>query len=387
VTMTYLDNAATTFPKPQQVSEALRGWMETGSGSPGRGSHAFSRRSGDVVNRVRRSLARLFGSHDENRLIFCCSATDALNMALKGFLEEGDHVLISSMEHNSVLRPLRGMEQAGRISLDIVPCDSQGRLDPDDIIRRFNERTRLVVVSHASNVSGTIQPIKAIGRAVRERGAYLLVDAAQSAGVIPIDLGALDIDMMAFAGHKGLYGLQGTGCLIVGDRVDSLRPWREGGTGFNSLSETQPRAWPEAFEAGTPNVPGILALGAGLAFIEEEGIDAIQRKEMERCAELWESLAGYDTVTLYGPPPGKDRVAVLSLNIKGWEPDDVGNMLNHNHGIQVRTGLHCAPLAHRTLGTHPLGTVRLSPGYFSTPEDIQQAVTAIGTLATTLVAG
>jgi selenocysteine lyase/cysteine desulfurase len=260
-------------------------------------------------------------------------------------------------------------------------------MDPDDIIQRFNKRTRLVVVSHASNVTGTIQPIKAIGRAVRERGAYLLVDAAQSAGILPIDLGALDVDMVAFAGHKGLYGLQGTGCLIVGDRVRSLRPWREGGTGFNSLSETQPRAWPEAYEAGTPNVPGILSLGAGLSFIEAEGSDAIQRKEMEQLTELWEALAGFDNVELYGPPPGGERVAVLSLNIKGWEPDDVGSILNHNYGIQVRTGLHCAPLAHRTLGTHPLGTVRLSPGYFTTNEDIQQAIMAIRMLATTLVAG
>jgi cysteine desulfurase family protein len=385
--MTYLDNASTTFPKPHRVVEALRDWLETGAGSPGRGSHAFARKSGDAVNGVRRRLARFFGLRDENRLIFCFSATDALNMALKGFLDEGDHVLVSSMEHNSVLRPLRGMEQGGRISLEVVPCDSQGRLDPDDIIRRFNKRTRLVVVSHASNVAGTVQPIKAIGRTVRERGAFLLVDAAQSAGILPIDVGSLDVDMVAFAGHKALYGLQGTGGLIVGDRIRSLRPWREGGTGFNSLSETQPRAWPEAFESGTPNVPGILALGAGLVFIEEEGIDAIQRVEMKQCAELWEALAGFDNIELYGPPPGEDRVAVLSLNIKGWEPDDVGNILNHNYGIQVRTGLHCAPLAHRTLGTHPLGTVRLSPGYFSTPEDIQQAVNAIKTLATTLVAG
>jgi cysteine desulfurase family protein len=387
VTGIYLDNAATTFPKPRQVGEALRDWLETGAGSPGRGNHAFALRSGDAVHRVRRGLARFFGVRDENRVVFCCSATDALNLALKGFLDEGDHVLISSMEHNSVLRPLRGLEQDRRIRLEVVPCDSLGRLDPGDIVSRFNERTRLVVVSHASNVAGTVQPIKEIGTAVRERGAYLLVDAAQSAGVLPLDLGALDVDMVAFAGHKGLYGLQGTGCLIVGDRVRSLRPWREGGTGVDSLSETQPRAWPEAFESGTPNVPGILSLGAGLAFVEEKGIDAIRGVEMERCSRIWEGLAGFDNVELYGPPPGEGRVGVLSLNIKGWEPEDVGDILNSNHGIRVRTGLHCAPLAHRTLGTHPLGTVRLSPGYFSTPDDIRKTVLAIGMLARTIVAG
>jgi selenocysteine lyase/cysteine desulfurase len=277
------------------------------------------------------------------------------------------------------------MEQDGRIHLEIAPCDSLGRLDPDDVACRFNEKTRLVVVSHASNVAGTVQPIEAIGRAVREKGAYFLVDAAQSAGILPIDMRSLDVDMLAFAGHKALFGLQGTGCLILGDRVRSLRPWREGGTGFNSISETQPQAWPEALESGTLNVPGILSLGAGLAFIEEQGIENIRQKEMDRCRELWDAATEFENVELYGPPPGEDRVAVLSLNIKGWEPEDVGNILNHNHGIQVRTGLQCAPLAHRALGTHPLGTVRLSPGYFSTPDDIQTAVQAVTSLATILV--
>jgi cysteine desulfurase family protein len=385
--MPYFDNAATSFPKPEGVRNAVRDWLEIGAGTPGRGNHAPARRSVDAVTRVRRNLTRFFGAADENRLIFCYSATDALNLALKGFLEEGDHVLISSMEHNSVLRPLRGLERDGHISLEIVPCDSRGCLDPDSIIQRFNARTKLVVVSHASNVTGTIQPIEEIGKAVRERGAYLLVDAAQTAGILPIDVGALAADMLAFSGHKGLYGLQGTGGLVVGERISSLRPWREGGTGFNSLSETQPQRWPEAFEAGTPNVPGILSLGEGLAFIEERGIGAIHRAELERFTQLWEAVSGLSGVELYGPPPGEGRIGVLSLNIKGWEPEDVGDVLNYNHGIQVRTGLHCAPLAHKTIGTYPTGTVRLSAGYFTTPEDIRQAVRAVTTLATTLVPG
>jgi cysteine desulfurase family protein len=385
--MPYLDNAATSFPKPARVGNAVRDWLENGAGTPGRGTHAQARRSADAVSRVRRGLARFFGAADENRLLFCYSATDALNMALKGFLEEGDQVIISSMEHNSVLRPLRGMERDGRISLEIATCDGQGRLDPDEVIRRFNARTKLVVVSHASNVTGVIQPVEAIGKAVREHGAYLLVDAAQTAGIFPVDIGALAADMVTFSGHKGLYGLQGTGGLLVGERVRSLRPWREGGTGFNSLSETQPREWPEAFEAGTHNVPGILSLGEGLAFIEEQGQGAIHHAEQERFRQLWEALIGLPGVELYGPPPGEDRIAVLSLNIKGWEPDDVGAVLNYNHGIQARTGLHCAPLAHRTIGTLPTGTVRLSPGFFSTAEDIRQAARAITMLATTLVPG
>jgi cysteine desulfurase family protein len=383
--MTYLDNASTTFPKPHRVGEALRDWLETGAGSPDRGSHAFARKSGDAVIGVRRSLARFFGLRDENRLIFCFSATDALNLALKGFLDEGDHVLISSMEHNSVLRPLKGLERHGHISLGIVPCDHTGRLDPGDFISRFNPRTKLVVLSHASNVTGTVQPVRAVGEAVRERGAYLLLDAAQTAGILPIDMKTLAVDMIAFSGHKGLFALQGTGGLAVGERIRSLRPLREGGTGINSLSETQPREWPEALEAGTHNVPGILALGEGLAFIESEGTGAVQNRELEHCATLWEALAALESVELFGPPPGKDRIAVISMNIKGWEPEDVGAILNHNNGILVRSGLHCSPLAHQTLGTYPVGTVRLSPGYFSTQEDVRQTIGAINAMATMLV--
>jgi cysteine desulfurase family protein len=383
--MPYLDNAATTFPKPGRVTEAVRNWLESGASSPGRGSHSFTKRSDDAVSAVRKNLARFFGVPSEYRLIFCFSATDALNMAHKGFLDEGDHVLISSMEHNSVLRPLRGLEKRGFITLEIVPCDPQGRLDPNDVISRFTNKTRLVVVSHASNVIGTIQPVKTIGNAVRDRGGYFLVDAAQTAGILPIDIEDSCIDMLAFSGHKGLFGLQGSGGLALGSRIKTLRPWREGGTGINSLSETQPREWPDAFEAGTPNVPGIISMGDGLAFIEEEGIDAIRKREMEHCAEIWKALSSLDKVELYGLPPGDDRTAVISFNIKGWEPDDVGNVLTYNHDVHVRTGLQCSPLAHQTLGTHPEGTVRLSPGYFTTQDEIRKALKAIKTLAGILV--
>jgi cysteine desulfurase / selenocysteine lyase len=383
--MIYLDNAATTFPKPERVKDAMHTWLETGSGTPGRGTHAFANRSTDGVTAVRRQLARFFGAPHEKRVVLCYSATDALNLAIKGFLDQGDHVLISAMEHNSVLRPLRGLENDGRIALDVVPCDSHGLIDPDEVARRFTGQTRLVVLSHASNVTGAVQPIVEVGNIVRARGAHLLVDAAQTAGILPIGLDSHSADMIAFSGHKGLFGLQGTGGLVVGERIRALRPWREGGTGFNSLSERQPAEWPEAYEAGTPNVPGIYSLGEGLAFIEEVGLDAIRRAEMEHFTRLWEPLSAIDCIELFGPPPGENRIAVLSLNIRGWEPEDVGAILNHNHGIQVRTGLHCSPLAHRTLGTHPLGAVRLSPGYFTIADEVRQAVKAIKTLATTLI--
>jgi cysteine desulfurase/selenocysteine lyase len=383
--MSYLDNAATTFPKPLRVKDLLHTIAEQGVVSPGRGSHALAHRASEAVAQVRRGLARFFGTTADNRLVFCYSATDALNLALKGFLDRGDQVIISSMEHNSVLRPLRRMERDGIISLDIVPCDRQGRLDPDAVISRLTTRTKLVVVSHASNVTGTVQPVRAIGSAVREHGAYLLVDAAQTAGILPIKLDDLSIDMLAFTGHKGLFGLQGTGGLALGKRIRALRPFREGGTGINSLAELQPLEWPEAFEAGTPNVPGILSMGEGLAFIEAEGLEAIRSRGAEQLAYLWKELSALEGVELYGPPPGEERIAVLSLNIRGWEADDVGNILNHNHGIYVRTGLHCSPLAHQTLNTHPTGAVRLSPGYFTTHAELQTVVKAIKTMALTLI--
>ncbi|WP_417909889.1 aminotransferase class V-fold PLP-dependent enzyme [Candidatus Electronema sp. PJ] len=382
--MPYLDNASTSWPKPEQVKIAVHQWLESSYGSPGRGHHAFAQAAADLVNHSRRRLARFFNLLNPNRVIFCASATDALNLALKGLLEEEDHVLISSMEHNSVLRPLRGLERERRIRLEIIPCDQQGRLDMDALRRSLTERTKLAVISHAANVTGTLQPVEAIGAMVREQGAYLLVDAAQSAGIVPLDMQQLQADLLVCSGHKSLYGLPGTGVLLLGERIKKLRPWREGGTGFNSLSEMQPQEWPEAFEAGTPNLPGILALGEGLAFIEEQGLLRIRQKEMELFAQLWHGLERLG-VTLYGPPPGEERIAILSFTLEGWEPEDIGDVLSHNYGIQVRTGLHCSPLAHRTLGTLPLGTVRLSPGFFTSPADVQQAVAAIRMIAETVL--
>lgn len=384
--MSYLDNAATTFPKPQRINDLLRSIADQGGTvSPGRGSHAPAHRISGATGQVRRRLAHFFGAPGENWLVFCFSATDALNLALKGFLGKGDQVIISSMEHNSVSRPLRRMQREGSIALEVAPCDEQGRLDPQEVVDRLTDRTKLVVVSHASNVTGTIQPVAEIGQAVREHGSYLLVDAAQTAGILPIDLETHCIDLLAFSGHKGLYGLQGSGGLAIGSRVDFIRPFREGGTGINSISEIQPHEWPEAYEAGTPNVPGILSMGEGLSFIEETGMDTLGGRAAEQIEYLWNELEPLRNVKLYGPPPGSDRIGVLSLNIDGWEADDIGAILNHNHGIYARTGLHCSPLAHQTLGTFPSGTLRLSPGYYTMPEELEGVVKAIRTMAMMLV--
>ncbi len=379
--MIYMDNAATNFPRPREVTDAVIDWLLHEGGSPGRGHHFLSRRATDRVSKIRRQVARFFGLHDESRVVFSYGATDALNMALKGFLKQGDHVIISAMEHNSVLRPLRYLESSNFIKLDIVPCDQYGYLREDLLWHAFRENTRLVVINHASNVTGAVQPVAEIGAEVRRRGAFLLLDAAQSTGNIPVDINSLNADMIVFAGHKGLFALPGTGGLIIGERIKQLEPWRQGGTGYNSQSEHQPLNWPEAFESGTMNMPGIVSIGRGIEFIEEQGLDEISRRKRRHLEDLWDSLSKIKGVKLYGPEPNNNRVAVLSINITDWEPHDVAEILQHNYKIQVRSGLHCAPLAHKTIGTMSEGTVRISPGYFTRPDELKTVVQAIKNLA------
>ncbi len=378
--MIYLDNAATTFPKPEIVNSTVIDVLTNGMGTPGRGSHQHSVRASGAVDAVRKAVSRFFGLLEDYRAIFTYSATDALNMAIKGFVNDGDRVVITSMEHNSVSRPLIKMALDKRITLEVVRCDSKGYIDLDELKTKARG-ARLAVINHASNVTGAIQPVAEIGRIVRGAGAYLLLDAAQTAGRVAINLEEMNIDMLAAAGHKGLYGLQGTGLLVLGSRVTGLRPFREGGTGFDSLSETQPVSWPEAFESGTHNVPGIMSIGAGLEFINSTGIETIEAAEIAHLKRLWDGLSERKNIRLYGPSPDEARLAVLSFNIDGWEPGDIGDMLTINHKISVRTGLHCAPLAHKTIGTHPEGTVRVSPGYFNTNKDIDSFIKATAMIA------
>ncbi len=383
--MIYLDNAATSYPKPDPVKQSVIEWLETGVGSPGRGRQGSTLKADGRVLQVRKRMASFFGVKDEFRIVFTYSATDALNQAIKGFVRQGDHVIISAVEHNSVLRPLRHMEKEGLIRLDIVPCDHEGYIDQAKMWELFTDQTRLVVISHGSNVIGTVQPVAEIGEEIRKRGAYLLLDAAQTAGVLPIQIDDLYADMIACAGHKGLYGLPGTGILVIGNRIEGLRSWRQGGTGYNSESEYQPVNWPEAFEAGTLNMPGIVSLGSGLDFIEQQGMENISRIEMQHTEMLWEGLSKLENVQLFGPDCGQLRVPVISFNINKWDPDDLADVLQHNHKIQVRSGLQCSPLAHRTLGTHPVGTVRISPGYFTEYDEVKQFVKAVKSIAATQV--
>lgn len=383
--MLYLDNAATTYPKPEIIKEAVKEWLDNGIGSPGRGSQEATLRANNRLTRIRDRFARYFGVGDEYRVIFTYSGTDALNLAFKGFLEQGDHVIISQIEHNSVIRPLRHMELEGKIKLDVIPCDVEGYVRQDLLWRAFNDKTKLVVISHASNVLGTVQPVAEIGAEVRKRGAYLLVDVAQSTGIIPTNLNELNADMLATAGHKGLYGLPGTGLLILGQRIEKLESWRQGGTGYNSESEYQPVNWPEKFESGTMNMPGIISMEKGLDFIESVGLDKIEAQSKRLFEYMWEELSKIPNAKLYGPSPDKPRVGVLSMNMHRWEADDIADILHHNYKIQIRSGLQCAPMIHKMLGTSPTGTVRISPGYYNTEEDIRELVRAIRNLSYTQV--
>jgi len=364
----YLDNAATSYPKPESVYQAVMHAMREVGSSPGRGGHRRSLEAGRIMFQARETAAALFSVPDSSRIIFTHSATEALNMALRGTLAAGDHVITSSMEHNSLARPLHLLEKQG-LELTIVQAGPEGVVDPDDIRRALTPRTRMIAIGHVSNVSGTIQPIGSISRVARDAGALFLLDAAQSAGSIPIDVAASSIDLLAVPGHKGLYGPQGTGLLYAADHV-ALKPLLAGGTGTSSTSEDQPDSMPEGFEAGTHNLPGIAGLKAGMEFVMEQGVAAIGDHERALVNYAVEKLRGLPQVTLHCPSDPALRGAVLSFTIAGKDSSAVAFELDQRFDIAVRAGLHCAPRAHRTLGTFPGGTVRMSPGWFTTREDI-----------------
>lgn len=377
--MTYFDNAATSFPKPETVYQAVDSFLRTAAGNPGRGVHRLALAASEVIDETRAYVARLFGVVDPNRVVFTPNATAALNLALHGLLEPGDHVVTSTMEHNAVVRPLSALAERG-VTVTRVRCAADGSLDPASLFAAFEPATRMVVLLHASNVTGTILPIEEVGRGVRERDCLFLVDAAQTAGVLPIDVEAMGIDLLAFPGHKELFGPPGTGGLVVGERV-KLRPICQGGTGTRSEDEQQPTGLPEGFEVGTLNSAGLAGLGAGVRFILETGIDQIRTHQQAVMQRLLDGLCRLPGLTVYGPRSPQLQVGVTSLNLAGWEPTDVGVALDQEYDVAVRTGLHCAPLAHRTIGTFPTGTVRLSPGYFTTLEEVDWLIGALEGLA------
>ena len=374
--MTYLDNAATSFPKPEAVYAAMDRFARHSLANPGRAGHRMALASEHALSDARHRLNRFFGGKSPERWAFTLNGTDALNMAFKGVLNDGDHVVTTNLEHNSASRPLVALAQAGRITLTRVAADGGGTVDPDAIRAAITPRTRLVAMTHASNVLGTVQPIADVGRIARERDLLFLVDAAQTAGVVPIDVQAACIDLLAFPGHKSLLGPTGTGALYVGPRV-TLRPWREGGTGGDSLTPTQPPDFPHHLEGGTPNVLGVAGLVAGLDFVEARGVDAVRRHEVELCEKLRHALADLPGFEVFGHADPTRRVGALSFRCDALPAPELAGVLDQSFDIAVRPGLHCAPYIHQALGTAPDGLLRVSPGPFTTAADIDHLIDAL----------
>ncbi len=377
----YFDNAATSWPKPPAVIEAMNAFNRDIGASPGRSGHRLSIEAGRIMQVARDLLAELFNAGDSLRIAFTKNATEALNIAVFGLLEPGDHVITSSMEHNSVMRPLRHMERRG-VELSIVRSSSSGAIEPDDIIPLIKKNTRAIFITHASNVTGTVIPVERVGNIAREHGLVFCVDAAQTAGSLPIDIETMNIDLLAFTGHKSLFGPQGTGGLYV--RKDLEREmdfFMVGGTGSRSEFEEQPEFMPDRYEAGTPNAIGIAGLAAGVEFVRATGIDAIRDTESRLARVLVDGLGGIPGVTLYGTGDAGERMPVVSFNVAGMSPSDVSLRLDEEFNIMSRPGLHCAPAAHRSIGTLPEGTVRFSLGYFNTMAEVEYAVGAVGKIA------
>lgn len=378
--MIYMDNAATSWPKPEEVYQAMDSFMRTNGANPGRSGHRPSIEAGRVIFEAREALAQLFGVSDPGRIILTSNATEALNIVIQGMLHPGDHVVTSGMEHNSVMRPLREMETRG-IEVTLVCCSPEGLLDPRDLEAAIRPHTRLIVLNHASNVLGTLLPVREVGGIARTRNVPLLVDAAQTAGCQPIDVQTSNIDLLAFSGHKGLFGPQGTGGLYIRKGLEeAIPPLKRGGTGSHSEHEYQPDFLPDKYESGTPNTVGLAGLGAGVRFIAEKGLSAIRRRETSLTMHLIEGLRAIPRVTLYGTGNPERQAAIVSFNVSGLTPSEVAMQLEEG-GILCRPGLHCAPAAHRTLGTFPQGTVRLSPSYFTPENDIDKTLEAVRRIA------
>jgi cysteine desulfurase family protein len=378
--MVYLDNAATSWPKPESVYQTMDQFLRRCGGNPGRGGHSLALAAAEKVEETRLLIARLINAPEKERVVFTSNCTEALNLGLKGLLKPGDHVITDCIGHNSLVRPLKKLENQGVRVTRILPC-FEGFLSPEEMKKAIIPETRLIVVTHASNVTGLIQPIDKYGAIAKKHGLIFMVDAAQTAGMYPIDVQANNIDLLASSGHKGLFGPPGTGVLYLSERVD-LEPLREGGTGIYSELEDQPQTLPYKYESGTLNTVGIAGLGAGIKFLFQEGREKIQSKVHFLREHLNKGLAQIPGVILYCQSEGSlKKGAVVSFNLKGWEPAEVGVVLDQTFEIKGRTGLHCAPVAHKTLGTYPQGTIRISPGYFNTLEEVNFTLEAVSKIA------
>jgi cysteine desulfurase family protein len=377
----YLDNAATSYPKPEEVYVFMDHFYRKFGVNPGRSGYDLCMEAGEVVEATRKMLTRFFNGQDPNRLCFSYNSTDALNLIIFGILKDNDHALTTTIEHNSVLRPLYHLLQDRGVKVDYIPFNRQGFVDPDDFRKKFRDDTKLVIVNHASNVIGTVQPIEAIGRHCRERGILFAIDASQSAGKIPIDIEKCHVDIVAFTGHKSLMGPTGIGGLYVREGVE-IRLTRAGGTGVRSSVRTHLEEYPYRLEYGTVNVLGVAGLQAGLKWVEGKGLNNIYDHEMELTRQLVDGLKSIDGVTLYCQDDLIDHISVVCFNVDGLEAIHVGTMLDVDHNIASRTGLHCAPLVHEQLGTDAIhGAVRFGIGPFNTAEHIQIAIDAVREIA------
>ncbi len=364
----YLDNAATTYPKPEGVYRAVERFMRDIGGSAGRSGHWRAVETGRMVYEARQAVADLLGAPDPLRVIFTKNATEALNIAIQGLVKPGGHVVTSSMEHNSVMRPLEAARASGA-SYSVVECARDGKLDPRELEKALTPATSLVVLNHASNVTGTILPVDEVAAITEKARIPLLVDAAQTAGRLPIDVVDQGIDLLAFSGHKELFGPQGTGGLYVRPGLD-LEPLCYGGTGSRSSELQQPAEYPDRFESGTLNAPGIVGLGAGVTFVSATGIDRVREHEVRLLDRLREGLGSLRGVTAHGPSEVQARIGVVSLTLDDYQPPEAAELLDRRYGIATRAGLHCAPTAHKTIGTLETGTLRVSFSYLNTEADV-----------------
>ena len=376
--MIYLDNAATTIRKPQPVIDAVVAAMTT-LGNSARGTHDGSLSASRIIYGTREKLADFFGCPRPDHVAFTCNSTEALNMAICGLLDPGDHVISTDLEHNSVLRPLYRMEAERNVSLSFVPADRQGNLDYGDFERLIRPETRAIVCTHASNLTGNAVNIGRVGEIAHAHGLTFIVDASQTAGVLPIDMAAQHIDILCFTGHKSLMGPQGTGGLCLGEGV-TLRPWKVGGTGVQTYSRSQPEQLPTLLEAGTLNGHGIAGLSAALDYILEVGMDTIREKEETLMRRFYEGISVVPGVTVYGDFKAP-RTAVVALNIRDYDSGEVADALSQDYGIATRSGAHCAPRMHQALGTESQGAVRFSFGWFNTEAEIDTAIQAVKELA------
>ncbi|WP_434748654.1 aminotransferase class V-fold PLP-dependent enzyme [Paenibacillus amylolyticus] len=377
----YLDHAATSWPKPAAVGEAMMSALEYAGANPGRGSHRMAVQASRILFATRREVATLFGIKNPNDIAFGSNTTEALNLAIQGVLRDGDHVIATMAEHNSVRRPLEFLRRQGKIEVDYVPVTASGIMDMKKMEQMFRKNTRLVVCTHSSNLLGSILPIEEISQLCHTYQALLLVDAAQSAGVIPVDVGQLGIDMLAFPGHKGLLGPQGTGGLYIAPELD-VQPLLHGGTGSQSEALEQPKVRPDRYEAGTPNTVGIAGLGAGVKHVLTMTPALIYQHEWELTQHMMEGLSSIKGIRLLGPGIGQPRTGLVSFIVEGYDSAQLAFQLDRNYDIAVRSGFHCTPLAHEAAGTTTTGAVRASVGYNSTKEEVDELIRAVTELTT-----